>query len=66
MRCVLGEILYPDIQFQSSINLAGPRGHRSKQGGAPGTSLHISSGEVDGSSKREIEMGRWQADQGDH
>ena len=54
------------FQFQNSINPAGPRGHRSEPGGAPGTSLHISSGEVDGSSKREIEMGRRQADQGDH
>ena len=45
---------------------AGPRGHRSEQGRAAGALLHVSNGKTDGSSKRETEMGGWQACQGDH
>ena len=48
------------------MRTAGPRGHRSEQGRAAGASLHVSSGKTDGSSKRETEMGGWQACQGDH
>ena len=43
------------------MHAAGPRGHRSEQGGAPGASLHVSSWEANGSRERETEMGRWKA-----
>ena len=48
------------------MHTADPRGHRSEQGGAAGTSLHVSSGKIDGSSEREAKMGRRQVGQGDH
>ena len=48
------------------MHTIGPRGHRSERGGAPGASLHVSSGKTNGNSERETKMGRWKACQGDH